>query len=37
MGILTAGTSDVPVAEEAKIIAEEMGCPIFSAYDVGVA
>ena len=26
VGILTAGTSDIPVAEEAKIIAEEMGC-----------
>jgi NCAIR mutase (PurE)-related protein len=37
IGILTAGTSDVPVAEEAKIIAEEMGCEVFTAYDVGVA
>lgn len=37
VGILTAGTSDVPVAEEAKIIAEEMGCQVFSVYDVGVA
>lgn len=37
VGILTAGTSDIPVAEEAKVIAEEMGCKVFSAYDVGVA
>lgn len=37
VGILTAGTSDVPVAEEAKIIAEEMGCKVFTSYDVGVA
>ena len=37
MGILTAGTSDIPVAEEAKIIAQEMGCAVFSTYDVGVA
>jgi NCAIR mutase (PurE)-related protein len=36
VGILTAGTSDIPV-EEAKIIAEEMGCKITAAYDVGVA
>ena len=37
IGILTAGTSDIPVAEEAKIIAQEMGCKVFSTYDVGVA
>lgn len=37
VGILTAGTSDIPVAEEAKIIAEEMGCKVTAAYDVGVA
>jgi hypothetical protein len=37
IGILTAGTSDIPVAEEAKIIAQEMGCTVFSTYDVGVA
>jgi pyridinium-3,5-biscarboxylic acid mononucleotide synthase len=37
IGILTAGTSDIPVAEEAKVIAEEMGCSVFSTYDVGVA
>ncbi len=37
IAILTAGTSDIPVAEEAKVIAEEMGCNVFSVYDVGVA
>jgi NCAIR mutase (PurE)-related protein len=37
VGILTAGTSDIPVAEEAKVIAEEMGCEVFTSYDVGVA
>lgn len=37
IGIVTAGTSDIPVAEEAKIIAEEMGCEVYSVYDVGVA
>ena len=37
LGILTAGTSDIPVAEEAKIIAEEMGCETAFYSDVGVA
>ena len=37
VGILAAGTSDIPVAEEARIIAEEMGCIVSVAYDVGVA
>ncbi|MBT0158596.1 nickel pincer cofactor biosynthesis protein LarB [Candidatus Bathyarchaeota archaeon A05DMB-2] len=37
IGLLTAGTSDIPVAEEAKVLAEEMGCTVFAAYDVGVA
>lgn len=37
IGILTAGTSDIPVAEEAKLIAQEMGCNITAIYDVGVA
>ena len=37
IGILTAGTSDIPVAEEAKIIAQQMGCAVFWSYDVGVA
>ena len=37
VAILTAGTSDVPVAEEARLIAEAMGCEVRTAYDVGVA
>ncbi len=37
IAVLTAGTSDVPVAEEAKVVAEEMGCTVNSFYDVGVA
>jgi len=37
VGILTAGTSDIPVAEETRVIAEEMGCEVIAAYDVGVA
>ena len=37
IGIITAGTSDIPVAEEARIIAEAMGCTVIKAYDVGVA
>jgi len=37
VGIITAGTSDIRVAEEAKVIAEEMGCRVFTAYDVGAA
>ena len=37
IGILSAGTADVPVAEEARVVAEEMGCDIVRAYDVGVA
>jgi hypothetical protein len=37
IGILTAGTSDIRVAEEARLIAEEMGCHVSTLYDVGVA
>ncbi len=37
VGILTAGTSDIPVAEEAALICRELGCSVQSAYDVGVA
>ncbi|HEV2118836.1 MAG TPA: nickel pincer cofactor biosynthesis protein LarB [Candidatus Bathyarchaeia archaeon] len=37
VGILTAGTSDIPVAEEVEIIAREMGCETRSFFDVGVA
>ncbi|MDO5845458.1 MAG: nickel pincer cofactor biosynthesis protein LarB, partial [Methanocorpusculum sp.] len=37
VAILTAGTSDIRVAEEARAIAEEMGARVVSAFDVGVA
>ncbi|MDQ6661037.1 MAG: nickel pincer cofactor biosynthesis protein LarB [Chloroflexota bacterium] len=36
-GIISAGTSDIPVAEEAALVAEEMGCRVTCIYDVGVA
>ncbi|MEK7299722.1 MAG: nickel pincer cofactor biosynthesis protein LarB [Nitrospirota bacterium] len=35
--ILTAGTADVPVAEEARVTAEVMGSHVETLYDVGVA
>ena len=35
--VVTAGTSDIPVAEEAVITAEMMGNRVESVYDVGVA
>lgn len=35
--ILTAGTSDIPVAEEAAVTAEVMGNHVKKIYDVGVA
>jgi len=35
--IITAGTSDIPVAEEAVVTAELMGNKVEKAYDVGVA
>jgi len=37
VAVITAGTSDIRVAEEAKVIAEEMGCEVRTAYDVGAA
>lgn len=37
VGILTAGTSDVPAAEEAAMLCKEMGCTVFTTFDVGVA
>ncbi|MDO9574137.1 MAG: nickel pincer cofactor biosynthesis protein LarB [Candidatus Contubernalis sp.] len=35
--VVTAGTSDLPVAEEAAVTAEVMGCRVDRLYDVGVA
>jgi NCAIR mutase (PurE)-related protein len=37
VGVITAGTSDIPVAEEARIIAQELGCMVVTSYDIGVA
>jgi NCAIR mutase (PurE)-related protein len=37
IAVVTAGTSDIPVAEEARITAELLGQQIKSFYDVGVA
>lgn len=35
--VVTAGTADLPVAEEAAVTAETMGHPVERLYDVGVA
>ena len=35
--LITAGTADVPVAEEARVTAEIMGSRVETLYDVGVA
>src|SRR5712692_8692123 len=37
VGILTAGTSDIPIAMEAEAMVKEMGCETLAYYDVGVA
>ncbi|MDY0267163.1 MAG: nickel pincer cofactor biosynthesis protein LarB [Methanimicrococcus sp.] len=37
VAIISAGTADISVAEEAKMTAEEMGCQTLEIYDVGVA
>lgn len=37
VGVLSAGTSDVPIASEAALIAEEMGAAVLVGWDVGVA
>lgn len=37
IGIITAGSSDIPVAEEAKVIAQAMGCQVLTSYDLGIA
>jgi NCAIR mutase (PurE)-related protein len=37
VGILTAGTSDVGVAEEARLVCEAMGCECICSYDIGIA
>jgi len=37
VGIITAGSSDIPVAEEAKEILKVMGCHVITSYDIGIA
>jgi pyridinium-3,5-biscarboxylic acid mononucleotide synthase len=37
VAVVSAGTSDIPVAEEAAVTAEMMGNPVERIYDVGVA
>ncbi|MFX1590672.1 MAG: nickel pincer cofactor biosynthesis protein LarB [Promethearchaeota archaeon] len=37
IGIITAGSSDIPVAEEAKVIVRSMGCEVITSYDLGIA
>jgi pyridinium-3,5-biscarboxylic acid mononucleotide synthase len=37
IGILSAGTSDIGVAEEARIVSKAMGCEAITSYDVGIA
>ena len=37
IAVVSAGTSDIPVAEEAVVTAEVMGNEVTNLYDVGVA
>ncbi len=37
IGLIAAGTSDIGVAEEARVFAQEMGCEVLYGYDVGIA
>jgi len=37
VAVLSAGTSDIPVAEEARVTAETLGAEVTARYDVGVA
>jgi NCAIR mutase (PurE)-related protein len=37
VAVISAGTSDLPVAEEAALTAEAMGCAVDRIHDVGVA
>ena len=37
VAVISAGTSDVAVAAEAALMAEEMGCEVRTSWDVGVA
>jgi len=37
VAILCAGTTDIGRAEEARVIVQEMGCKVYTFYDVGIA
>jgi NCAIR mutase (PurE)-related protein len=37
IGIMAAGTSDIGVAEEARLVARAMGCDTIASYDIGIA
>lgn len=37
VGVMAAGTSDIGVAEEARLVAEAMGCDVIASYDIGIA
>ena len=37
VGIIAAGTSDIGVGEEARLVCESMNCDCLSSYDVGIA
>ena len=37
VGIRTAGTSDIAVAEEARLMVQSMGCKVVANYDIGIA
>jgi len=37
IGVMTAGTTDISIAEEARTVSEAMGCQVITVYDVGIA
>jgi NCAIR mutase (PurE)-related protein len=37
IGILCGGTSDIGIAEEARLVSKAMGCQVVLEYDVGIA
>jgi len=37
IGIMAAGTSDIGVAEEARLVAKAIGCESITSYDIGIA
>ena len=37
VGIITAGTSDIGIAEESRLMCESMSCDCVTSYDVGIA